>query len=144
MGAKTMMRPRPVLLGDSGTIQGRLSLDTSGATMTQVEPIDPDQLRLDRAPARRFSCLRGVAIATMLPFAAVEELLSARRRYAVETVNRYVVFLDEEEQALSEFPSVFAFQPHRQTVLFPANSPIPLLGYRSPFISRSSLVTEEE
>ena len=142
-----MRQRQPIVCDDSATmlaeIESRPYLPSSGATMTQLETTDPGQSALDRTSPKRFSYLRVAAIATMLPFATIEELFFPWRRYGVETANRYVIFAGEEVEELDEFPSVFALRPHRMTLLFPTNYPIPLLGHRSPFISPSSLVSEE-
>lgn len=126
-------------------ISGVIDQSLSGATTSEVEgAVIRQQRTLIASASQRSYFLGAVAIATMLPFREIDDVLFSRRKFVAETVRSYVIYWDEEADDFTRSPSIIAVVPERGTLVFPSDRPLPILPPRLPFVSRSSLSAEQE
>ena len=113
---------------------------TSGATRALAGPADT--LVVGARPTARHATAgwRSVVIATMLPFASIDDVIF-RRRLDAATMSGYVIYLGEEHEL--EAPSVVAVWPDRQTFRFRVRRPARRLPPRLPFIGTASSAEDE-
>lgn len=81
-------------------------------------------------------------IATMLPFASVDDVLF-RRRWDADTVGGYVLYIGEHAEEWLESPSIIAVWPQRHTYRFASRRPSRRVPARRPFISSASVDEQE-
>ena len=129
--------------GATGSELGiRVTFPASGATVFLPEA-DTVYARPTSAGRPWRVPVRSIIIATVLPFAAVDEVVF-RRRYEADSVSTHVLYLGEEALGAFESPSVLAVWPQRRTFHFRSGRPARRLPQRLPFIPTTSVVPNEE
>lgn len=116
--------------GDFGDFPRALSAATTGAE---------DVLAATRPEARRtfvWEHFGPLMIATVVPFAALDDLLFRLRRETATTLS-YVISASEEDWLLREQPDVLVVEPRRTTLKFRSGGRARRLPPRTPFVSVS-------
>lgn len=124
-----------------GDVGERVIPSASGATRLLREPRDVLG-RIQMTGWRPRSGFKTALIATILPFAHVDEMLF-RRRWEADTVSGYVVYVGAELAELVEIPSIIAVWPQRETFRFRSRRPKRRLAPREPFVSSADLLDDE-
>lgn len=90
----------------------------------------------------RSTGLKTMLVATMLPFASVDDVLF-RRRWDADTVGGYVLYIGEHAEEWLESPWIIAVWPQRHTYRFASRRPSRRVPARRPFISSASVDEQE-
>ena len=122
-----------------------MSQPASGATMVQVLRTLPSySVRVVRGRPRPGSTLRALLIAATLQIFRIYEPGGHVARPLTETASEHLIFAGEATWDLLEWPDVVRVVPQRHTLWFSADDPVPLLGARHPFVSRSTIQLQED
>ncbi len=110
------------------------SLSLSAATTGAEDVLGPTRPAGTRMVVREHLGL--LMIATMVPVAALDDLLFSRRWDAATTLN-YVISASEGDWLRDEQPDILAVEPHRTTLKFRSGRRARRLPPRMPFVSGS-------